>query len=103
MLAANSDIEPDSPVAADSPPKALCRIQTGQNSLSAVAKNFVPQTGQVRASCCTDLGSLPGSLIGSPDSVFTASVFRRRVLDFEFKTLSRLVHWIGEQRLLDGG
>jgi hypothetical protein len=48
------------------------------------------------------LGSVPAFPIGSPDSVFTASVFRY-VLDFEFKTLSRLVHWIGEQRLLDGG
>ena len=35
---------------------APCRIQTGQNPLSAMAKNFVPQTGQVRA---------PGSLTGS--------------------------------------
>jgi hypothetical protein len=31
------------PVTADSAPKALFRIQTGQNSLSAAAKNFVPQ------------------------------------------------------------
>src|SRR6516164_9126536 len=48
LAAANPDTEPDSPVAADSSPKAPFRTQTGQNSLSAVAKNFVPQTGQVR-------------------------------------------------------
>src|SRR6516165_7948947 len=61
VLAANSDTEPDSPVEADSAPKALFRIQTGQNSLPAVVKNFVPQTGQVRDSRCTNPSSLPGS------------------------------------------
>jgi len=69
-LAADPDTEPDSPVAFDSGPKALCRIQTGQNSLSAVAKNLVPQTGQVRASRC----------IGPSDSAFTASVVLERRL-----------------------
>ena len=50
LAAANPDTEPDSPVEADSPLVAPRRIQTGQNSLSAVAKNFVPQTGHVRGS-----------------------------------------------------
>src|SRR6516164_6098218 len=79
-LPADPNTEPDSPVAADSPPKALCRIQTGQNSLSAVAKNFVPQTGQVRAFCRTDPGSLPGSSTDPPDSAFTTSAVLQRRL-----------------------
>src|SRR6516164_11027951 len=73
LAAANPDTEPGSPVVADSPPVAPRRTQTGQNSLSAVAKNFVPQTGQVRASCRTDAGSLPGSSADPADSAFTAS------------------------------
>src|SRR5215472_15819086 len=73
LAAANTDTEPDSPVALDSAPKALFRIQTGQNSLSAAAKNFVPQIGQVRGSCGTDRGFVPWSSTGFPDSVFTAS------------------------------
>src|SRR6516162_9621476 len=72
LAAANPDTEPDSPVEADSPLEAPRRIQTGQNSLSAVAKNFVPQTGQVRASCCTDPGPVLGSSAGFLDSAFTA-------------------------------
>src|SRR5262249_62131653 len=51
--------------------KALLRIQTGQNSLAAVATNFVPQTGHVRDSRCTD----------PSDSAFTASaVLERRLV-----------------------
>src|SRR6516165_7987692 len=73
LAAAKPDSEPDSPVAEDSAPEALCRIQTGQNSLSAVAKNFVPQTRQVRTSSGTDPGFVAGSSTGYPDSVFTAS------------------------------
>ena len=71
LTGANSDTEPDSPVATDSAPKAPRKIQTGQNSLSVVAKNFVPQIGQVRASCCPDPNSLQGSSSDPPDSVFT--------------------------------
>jgi hypothetical protein len=67
------DTEPRSPVVADSPPVAPRRIQTGQNPPSAVAKNFVPQIGQVRVSCCIDPGSLLGSSTGPQDSGFTAS------------------------------
>ena len=67
-----------SPIAASSPPKALRRIQTGQNCLSAVAKNFVPQTGQVRASCSTDPSWPSGSLTGFSDSPFTALALRQR-------------------------
>src|SRR6516165_4328452 len=74
LAAANPDTEPDSPVEADSPLVAPRRIQTGQNSLSPVAKNFVPQTGQVRASCCGDPSSLPGP----SDSAFTASALLQR-------------------------
>src|SRR6516165_5746337 len=73
LAAANPDTEPDSPVEADSPLVAPRRIQTGQNSLSAVAKNLVPQTGQVRASCRTDPSSGSGCSKGSPVSGFTAS------------------------------
>jgi hypothetical protein len=51
---ADPDTKLGSPVAEDSPLVAPRRIQTGQNPLSAMAKNFVPQTGQVRAP-----GSLP--------------------------------------------
>jgi len=69
-----------SPGAADSPPVAPRKIQTGQNPLSAVAKNLVPQTGQVCASCCTDTTSLPGSSTDPPDSAFTApAVLQRRL------------------------
>src|SRR5215831_17616467 len=68
LAAANPDTEPDSPVEADSPLLAPRRIQTGQNSLSAAAKNFVPQTGQARASFCADPGSGSGCSIGSPGS-----------------------------------
>jgi hypothetical protein len=67
---AGPDIGPGSCVAADSAPIAPWRIQTGQNSLSAVAKNFVPQTGQVRASGCAD----------PSDSAFTASAVLERRL-----------------------
>src|SRR5215831_3351425 len=66
LAAANPDTEPDSPLVA---PR---RIQTGQNPLSAVAKNFVPQTGQVRASCPIDPTFLPGSSTDPSDSAFTA-------------------------------
>ena len=69
-LSADPDPELGSPVAADSAPKALFRIQTGQNSLPAVAKNFVPQTGHVRDSRCPD----------PSDSAFTApAVLERRL------------------------
>ena len=81
LPAANPDTEPDSSVAADSAPKAPRRMQTGQNSLSAVAKNFVPQTGHVHGSCGTDPRFLPGSSTGSPDSGFTASAVLRRRLE----------------------
>ena len=50
----------------------------GQNPLSAMTKNFVPQVGQMRTSCCTDLGSLLRSSSASPESVFTASIVLRR-------------------------
>src|SRR5215471_17915345 len=80
LAAANPDSESDSPVEADSPLVAPRRIQTGQNPLSAVAKNFVPQTGQVRASCWTDPRSLPGSSTDPPDSAFTASAVLERRL-----------------------
>src|SRR5215469_2764233 len=70
LAAANPDTEPDSPVEADSPLVAPRRIQTGQNSLSAVAKNLVPQTGHVRSSRCTD----------PSDSAFTASAVLERRL-----------------------
>jgi hypothetical protein len=63
-----------------------------------MAKNFVPQTGQVRAP-----GSLTGSSTDLSDSAFTASAFGRRVQDLDSKALRSLVHWIGEERLLDGG
>ena len=66
------------PAAVDSPLGAPRRIQTGQKSLSPAAENFVPQTGQVRASCCTDPGSLPGSSRDPPDSAFTASAVLQR-------------------------
>jgi len=46
-----------SSVTADSPLVAPRRIQTAQNLLSAVAKNLVPRTGQVRASWCVDPSS----------------------------------------------
>src|SRR5215831_16841159 len=75
LAPANPDTEPDSPVEADSPLVAPRRIQTGQNSLSAVAKNFVPQAGQVRASCCTD----------PSDSAFTASTVLERRLAHGFR------------------
>src|SRR5215469_16509669 len=78
LAPANPDTEPDSPVEADSPLVAPRRIQTGQNSVSAVAKNFVPQTGQMPASGCADPSSLPGSSTDPPDSGFTASVFLRQ-------------------------
>src|SRR5215472_15773648 len=79
-LSADPDTELSSPIASDSSPKALFSIQTGQNSLSAVAKNFVPQTGQVRASCCVDPSSLPGSSTDPPGSAFTtAAVLERRL------------------------
>src|SRR6516165_6481771 len=75
LAAANPDTEPDSPVEADSQLVALRRIQTGQNSLSAAAKNFVPQTGHVRGSRCTD----------PSDSAFTASaVLERRLAQGSF-------------------
>src|SRR6516162_5742486 len=80
LAAANPDTEPDSPVEADSSPVAPRRIQTGQNPLSAAVKNFVPQTGQVRASCWTDPASLPGSSTEPPDSGFTGSAVLRRRL-----------------------
>src|SRR5215469_2230614 len=80
LAAANPDTEPDSPVEADSPLVAPRRIQTGQNSLSAVAKNLVPQTGHVRGSRGSDPGFELGSTTGSPDSVFTASALLRRRL-----------------------
>jgi hypothetical protein len=66
----DSDAELGSSVNADSAPKALFRIQTGQNCLSAVAKNFVPQTGHVRGSRGKDLS----------DSAFTASAVLERRL-----------------------
>src|SRR6516225_9112190 len=47
-LSADPDTELSSPIASDSSSVAPRRIQTGQNPLSAAAKNFVPQTGQVR-------------------------------------------------------
>src|SRR5215469_5701360 len=72
-LSAGPDTEPGSPAAADSPLVAPRRIHTGQYPLSAVAKNFVPQTGQVRASCPIDPSSELGSSTGSPASGFTAS------------------------------
>src|SRR6516162_7598871 len=72
LAAANPDTEPDSPVAADSGPKALFRIQTGQNPLSAEAKNFVPQTGQVRDSCSTAPRWVPRLLTGFRDCLFAA-------------------------------
>src|SRR5215472_3389202 len=68
LAAVASDSEPDSPVVVDSPPVAPRRIQTGQKSLSAVVKNFVPQTRQVRASWCADPGDFPGSSTDPPDS-----------------------------------
>ena len=72
--------EPSSPIAADSPLAAPRRIQTGQKPLSAVAKNFVPQTGQVRASCWSDRASLPGSSTDPPDSAFaTPALLWRRL------------------------
>src|SRR6516162_3585675 len=80
LAAANPDAEPDSPVEADSPLVAPRRIQTGQDSLSPVAKNFVPQTGQVRASRRTDPSSGPGCSMGSPGSGFTASGLLQRRL-----------------------
>src|SRR5215469_6063617 len=81
LAAANPDTELDSPLKADSPLVAPRRIQTGQNSLSAVAKNFVPQTGQVRASGCADPSSLPGSSTDPSDSAFTASAVLQRRLE----------------------
>src|SRR6516164_2500530 len=69
-LSADPDTELDSLVALDSAPKALFRIQTGQNSLSAVVTKFVPQTGHVRGSRCTD----------PSDSAFTASAVLERRL-----------------------
>src|SRR5215467_14263541 len=80
LAPANPDTEPDCPVEADSPLVAPRRIQTGQNSLSAVAKNFVPQTGQVRASGCANPSSLPGSSTDLPDSAFTDSALLQRRL-----------------------
>src|SRR6516165_12155433 len=71
LAAANPDTEPDSPVEADSPLVALRRIQTGQNSLSAVAKNFVPQTGHVHVSRRADPSSLLGSSADPSGSGFT--------------------------------
>jgi hypothetical protein len=41
------------------------------------------------------LGAVPGS--------YTASAFGRRVQDFQSKALSRLVRWVGEERVVDGG
>src|SRR6516162_9532020 len=79
-LSADPDTELSSPIASDSSPVAPRRIQTGQNSLSAAAKNFVPQTGQVRASCWTDPASLPGSSTEPSDSAFTDSAVLRRRL-----------------------
>src|SRR5215469_17274377 len=70
LAAANPDTEPDSPVEADSPLVAPRRIQTGQNSLSVVAKNFVPQAGHVRGACGTD----------PSESAFTASAVLERRL-----------------------
>jgi hypothetical protein len=40
----------------------------------------VPQTGHVRASCCTDPSSLPGSSADPPDSAVTASAVLQRRL-----------------------
>src|SRR5215831_16424938 len=40
---------------------------------SNVAKNIVPRTRQVRASCCSDPSPFPGSFPDPPDSTFTAS------------------------------
>src|SRR6516165_7001978 len=80
LAAASPDTEPDSPVEADSSLVAPRRIQTGQNSLSAVAKNLVPQTGQVRASCRADPNSRPGCCMGSPGSGFTHSTLLQRRL-----------------------
>jgi hypothetical protein len=65
--------------------------------------NFVPQTGQVRASCCADSGFVLGSCMGSPCSTFTTSAFGHRVQDFESKTLSELVRWVSEECFIDGG
>src|SRR6516165_5721411 len=79
-LSADPDTELGSPIASDSSPVAPRRIQTGQNPLSAAAKNFVPQTGQVRASRCADPSSLPGSCKDPPDSGFTASALLQRRL-----------------------
>src|SRR5215469_10795581 len=72
-LSTDPDTEPGSPAAEDSLPVAPRRMQTGQSTLSAVAKNFVPQTGHVRGSCDRDPGFVQGSSTGFPDSVFTAS------------------------------
>src|SRR6516225_5418593 len=80
LAAANPNTEPDSPVEADSPLVAPRRIQTGQNPLSAAAKNFVPQIGQVRASCRTDPSSGPGCSMGSPGSGFKDSALLQRPL-----------------------
>src|SRR6516165_8797192 len=74
-LSADPVTEPGSPVAADSPLLAPRRIQTGQKSLSAVVKNFVPQTGQVCASCCRD----------PSDSAFTAPAVLERRLAHGFR------------------
>jgi hypothetical protein len=49
-VSVDPDTELGSPVTLDSAPKASFRIQTGQKSLSAAAKNFVPQIEQVRDS-----------------------------------------------------
>src|SRR6516225_6889544 len=73
LAAADPDTEPDSPVEADSPLVAPRSIHTGQYPLSAVPKNFVPQTGHVRGSRCTDPSSLPGSSTDPSDSAFKAS------------------------------
>src|SRR6516225_10841351 len=81
LAAANPHTELASPVAADSPLVAPRRIQTGQNPLSAVAKNFVPQIGQVRGTCCADPGSLPGSSTDPSGSAFTASAVLQRRLE----------------------
>ena len=60
-------------------PSRLSATDLAHYSLSAVPENFVPQTGQVRASCCANPSSLPGSSTDPPDSVFTASLLQRRL------------------------
>jgi hypothetical protein len=62
------------PVAsADSSRAAARSMQTGQQSLSLAAENFVPQTGHERTSCATDPRGGPGSLTGFADRLFKAS------------------------------